>query len=88
MSRYRITETRQITFDSQWEPKAGDDPEELALEEARALPDREWDHLQADVVELVDRALSFKDDLRSRLDEDEGRADEEEARLQAWEWRL
>jgi len=81
-----VTETRQITFDAQWEPN-GEDPEDVALEEARALPDREWDHLEAEVVELVDRSLSFKDDLRARLDEDEGRADEEEARMQRWEER-
>jgi len=64
-----------------------EDDHATALEYARDLPPGEWDTLQAEVESLVDRALSFKDDLRSRLDEDEGRADEEEARMQAWEER-
>lgn len=52
MSRYRVTETRQILLDAQWVPDPADDPEALAVEEARALPATEWDTLSTEVEAL------------------------------------
>lgn len=52
MSRYTVTETRRVTFDAQWDPAPGEDAEELAVEEAHALPVGEWDTLEREVKAL------------------------------------
>jgi hypothetical protein len=53
VSRYRVTETRQIIVDSDWyyDPESGDE-EDAAVEYARDLPSDQWDTLATEVKGL------------------------------------